>query len=309
MGLPLVRDDLTQKLVKKLTNLIHTHNYPLQRDIGILAFYESLGKLGAHVELDPKTKSIGITFGFYSPFLGEGFSYQTSITYEALLEGSGNFPRGSMGSLQDSSRRVLDVPRAQIPIDKPFELLLQGQNIKKGPRFIVDIEMPCSVTYQQSYWESVFKKLHDKNIAAINQYVAEQIQRRRENALLTRSLEGESNIVGNAIERMLDRHDLEYYERAKQTYAVSNINTSEDVVPVRLLKEPWSNFEPRVRYPSPETFEKFFWGKYIDKLRQLKGYEPTYEDERGSETFLMITQEEGLKKGKDMTWGKEYIPS
>lgn len=275
-------DNLEEELYNFIGQELHElawHNeYPINSSLGLLGFFEAFEKHNFEVNFNDEKKEA--KFVLKSPFENFPKFLETTLSYEQILIGWKNHPKSSPHSFYDSICIVYD------------NLGLLMENTTK------------------------------ENIEKINQWFyyrnseTRKVRQKMENVWLPFFIEHQDNMFfpvnGNAPE--LENPKI-FYEVIKEfpmnIYKQSVIASlfSDDPESIRIspcaehLLEIDLNKDLEIGeyYPSKSTMVEFFWGKYLDKFSEEKGYPLKYKT-KNRLRHLIISGIDSFEYGHLLKW-------
>jgi hypothetical protein len=244
-------EELEELVAEQLRELAWTNNYPLHPSIALWSFFEGLRETKNSVVIDDMKKTI--TVRAVRPLIEERHVLKTTLSFGDILSGWHSGPEGTPRKLYDSLYKVYDRMGSDLQTLKEQDLWYDMRS--NSARTAMDAMDKHLLTF--------FRKYHENALLPANGRVPELKQ-------------------PTLFNEVMKEYPLEIHKKAKLSKAQCGPN------PEMMVDEDFS-FDALNRnyYPSEATMREYFWGHYLEKLSEEKGYQ-LYR--RGNSLLQLISQ-------------------
>lgn len=270
---------LADTIHSNLFNLIRKEALPISPGIAVMAFKEGLDSIGGNLEFDDVGKTVEVNINNYLIETEEMFSLNTRVTYAQIIDGDSTRTRSSVHCIHQAIRRMIDLMEQ--------DSLQAKEDIHSSKR------------------RERFRGILNKAIKSSEDYVREVLYQREEDLLLDSSFREESSIKGDRLlDLVVGTYGLDKYEESLEHYQERSIRSPQTLRIERMVSQPWEQIR-RIDLPTPEEFEKFFYGDYLFELAQDKGYRLNDHPFNQLRMDLMIRGNSAFDLSRDMVWGEK----
>ena len=230
----------------KLVDLVRSNDYPIHPNVAIWTFGEAFRKSGFTVDYDDAEQMMTLSRSTFVPKGGKDFDIfngETSIGYEAIMEGYGYGPFGSLMELDHSTELVFDK--------------------------LID-ELPTNVRTKK------FRKKMGHSLKGLKGRLGKEINRHimryHEGVLVPFFDEPEPMEDPNILSDLLRDLPIEEHLAIAYSMQVEEDNDAATPKPEELLDDTiWGQFDEDF-YPTVECMHQYLWGNYLLRLSALRSF-------------------------------------